>query len=257
MLGELYTSVGYALETTQAILGKKNAMSCNVAIGCRGNCRYCYGPNFMHVKREDWCKKLRLPKENPAKLIAHQLTKIPAPEGVFFCYTTDPLILETIVYTLDAIHELHLKVPQCRTAVLTKTARLHLLPDHKTMRYGATIVSFSEDFNKTYEPGMPTSYLRLVNLQSMKTERDAFVFVSAEPYPCSAIQKQDLYQFLDKISFADLIVFGKTNYDARASTPEAKAEYKDLVAIFRDYCKQHKINGYVKAETLKFIGEIP
>jgi DNA repair photolyase len=101
MLGEMYTPKGYALETTQAVLECKDVRAVNVALGCRNGCDYCYGPNSAHKKREDW-NKVSYPKYSVAKLIAAQLMKEPAPEGVFASYFTDPLQdIETIKNTCD------------------------------------------------------------------------------------------------------------------------------------------------------------
>ena len=38
-------------------------------------------------------------------------------------------------------------------------------------------------------------------------------------------------------------------------TPAVKAEYKNSVDVFQDFCKAQKIRCHVKIETLKFIGE--
>ena len=54
---------------------------------------------------------------------------------------------------------------------------------------------------------------------------------------------------------ADFIIFGKWNYNVVASTPAARAEYKDSVDVFRDFCKAQGIRFHVKSETLKFIGK--
>jgi len=72
MLGELYKPKGLALETAQAVLEVEKPYACNVAIGCSNDCRYCYGPRFMHCKREDW-RNVRIPKTRPMYLIEKQL----------------------------------------------------------------------------------------------------------------------------------------------------------------------------------------
>jgi DNA repair photolyase len=256
MLGQMYTPKGYALETTQAVLECKDVRAVNVAKGCTNGCTYCYGPEFMHMKRENWCK-VSYPSERVAKLIAAQLTKEPAPEGVFASYLTDPLLNEqNISNTSELLFELQRKAPRTRTAVLSKTARLHFLTHafHK-LRCGATIVSLDLNFQQQYEPFTASAARRSLDLWNAKHDYEAYTFLSMEPYPCKAIHEQKLLDVLEDNAFVDFIIFGKWNYDARASTPEAKLEYKEYVDIFRDFCKSHNIRSHVKSETLKFIGE--
>jgi DNA repair photolyase len=258
VLGELYKSVGYALETAQHILDCKDVYSCNVAWGCTNGCLDCYGQYQMHCTKEEW-HKVHRPKQPPARLIAMQFARmLPIPEGIFFSYLTDPLLAENILNTQDAIHEIQLKMPNTRIAVLSKTARLRYIhPPTPKLRYGATIVSLDEAYREVYEPNGATIRRRIDDLQDIHDRLEGHTFVSMEPYPVSAIHKQDLEKLLESLDFVDSIVFGKRNYDPRAATPEAKLEYQEYVAIFREFCSKHNIRGHVKQETLRFIGASP
>ena len=42
-------------------------------------------------------------------------------------------------------------------------------------------------------------------------------WVSMEPYPTPNLVKQDIDSILDRIAFADKIVFGKMNYNSEAT----------------------------------------
>lgn len=255
MLGEMYYPKGYALETAQEVLDCKDVRAINVAWGCTHGCNYpCFVSKCMRCSVEE-AKKVHLPKENPAKLIANQLNKEGAPAGVFLSFLTDPLLAQNIINTVDVIQELHLKSPSTRVAVLTKTSNMHFLPDYK-IRFGATIVSESNRFQKQFEPLAAPIDKRIDQLVQLKKE-GSYVWVSMEPYPCSAIHKQDLKSLLGRLAFADFIIFGKWNYNVVASTPAARAEYKNSVDVFRGFCKSHGIRFHVKSETLKFIGEAP
>jgi len=67
-----------------------------------------------------------------------------------------------------------------------------------------------------------------------------------EPYPPPDIWSQDLHELLDAISFVDFVIFGKWNYDRRASTKEARRFYRDKATEFRDYCESHRIRYWIK-----------
>jgi DNA repair photolyase len=257
MLGEMYVPKGYALETAQAVLDVKDVMAVNVAWGCTHCCTYpCYVPRFMHSTVEE-AQKIHLPKLSPAKLVAAQLAKKPAPAGVFASFLTDPLLEDNLVNTMGLVNELHLTAPATRVAVLSKTDDLDLLPSYSTMRYGSTIVSLDKKFYKQYEPYAASPERRIMVLKELKKIRDEYVFVSMEPYPTSEIVQQSLDELIYNLSFVDFIVFGKWNYNTQTSTAAAKAEYTELVDRFRDLCNVYGIRYHIKSETLKFIGELP
>jgi len=84
-------------------------------------------------------------------------------------------------------------------------------------------------------------------------ETGDLTWVSMEPYPPPAVWKQNLHPLLEAVSFVDLIIFGKLNYDCRASMPEAREFYRSTVAEFTDFCKAHGIRYWTKSDTRKFI----
>jgi hypothetical protein len=73
-----------------------------------------------------------------------------------------------------------------------------------------------------------------------------------EPYPPSAIYKQDIKALLEELAFVDLIVFGKWNYDKRATTEEARQEYAENINVLTDFCKSNNIRLHIKSDTLSF-----
>ena len=64
---------------------------------------------------------------------------------------------------------------------------------------------------------------------------------------------KDILRFWDRLSFVDLIVFGGWNYDARARTEQARAEYAVTVKLLKEFCGDHSIRLHVKSDTLRFI----
>jgi len=249
MLGELYKPRGLALETACAVLEVEDVYACNVAYGCSNACAYCYVPRFTHRTRSA-CQEVRLPKKPPVELVRHQLehqwrfhwtSKL----GVFLSFLTDPFLpkikQETeklIGYLLD------------QGVTVATCSKLDF--SNFDVKHGMTIVSLDQDFWKKFEPNTLPPNLRIADLEHCKCTGE-YVWVSMEPYPPSAIYKQNLKALLEELAFVDLIVFGKWNYDKRATTEEARREYAENVKVITDFCKEQDIRLHIKSDTLEFV----
>jgi DNA repair photolyase len=258
MLGELYVPSGLALETARAVLELEDVYACNVALGCPNNCGYCYGPLSCKKSKEEWLK-MRLPKEQPIDLVRKQFVKATmkkqpltngASKGFFISFFTDPFHPINRRATEDLLQFL-VRQGFTRAATLSKLG----ISTHLNIRTGMSIVSLDEAFRKQYEPNTLPFKSRIKLLHSASLAND-YTWVSMEPYPTSAIWKQPIEPLLEelKASEVNLIVFGKWNYDKRASTEQAKQEYTDNIDILTDFCKSNNIRLHVKSETLAFIG---
>jgi DNA repair photolyase len=247
MLGELYKPKGLALETAQAVLEVENPYACNVALGCSNACLYCYVPKATRRRRYD-CIQVRLPAKAPVELIKHQLRRfdLTSKLGVFLSFLTDPFLPQIKKSTEQLIAFL---LDQGVTiATLSKLATSYYHSQH-----GMTVVSLNRDFWRKFEPNTLEPQRRIAALQDCKGDKE-YCWVSMEPYPPSAIYKQNLEALLEELNFVDLIVFGKWNYDPRARTEEARRDYAENVQVLTDFCKSNNIRLHVKSETLKFIG---
>jgi len=166
------------------------------------------------------------------------------PEGVSLCFCTDPFLKVNVDATELLIELLH-----CDWEIPVATSSkcgTSLFP----ARHGMTIVSLDLKFWKTWEPNALNPYERIDKLQ----ER-GYVWISMEPYPPSAIWKQDLTKLLEELTsdlLVDFIVFGKWNYDKRARTEEARLEYAENIPVLRDFCKSMDVRFHVKSDTMKF-----
>jgi len=243
MLGELYRPKGPALETARVVLEVDEPYACNVAWGCLNRCAYCYVPKVARQKRT---MMMRLPKKPPVDLVGKQFKSMSRrPEGVFLSFLTDPFLVEDRKSTEDLIS--FLLDEGVKVATLSK-----LSVSFYYVCQGMTIVSLEGDFWKKFEPNTIAPRLRLDLLEDCKSHHD-FVWVSMEPYPPSVIYKQDIRELLEELSFVDLIVFGKWNYDSRAKTEEARREYCENITILTDFCKDNNIRLHVKSDTLRFV----
>jgi DNA repair photolyase len=242
MLGQLYTPKGLALETAIASLETEHPHACNIAFGCDNGCDYCFGPQLTHQTKKQW-RQVRYPNPSAYELVLRQLD-IVKPEGVFLSFCTDLFghPNQPVAALLELLRDSGIKV-----ATLSKLA---VSPLHN-IRHGLTLVSDSLTFWKEHEPNTLSPGRRLSLLEAAK-QRGDYVWVSMEPYPVSTIYQQELYPLLEKLKFVDLILFGKWNYDARASTFLARQEYRSDVLTIRDFCKSNNIRLHVKAETMEF-----
>jgi len=253
MLGELYRPRGLALETAMAVLetDEEHTYACNVAYGCSNACLYCYVPRFTR-RRRDTCE-VRLPKKPPVELVRHQIEKQwrfhwTSKLGVFLSFLTDPFLPELKEETEKLIEYLLDQGVTVATCSKLDFSNFYV-------KHGMTIVSVDREFQEKFEPNTLPVNLRIADLEHCKSMKE-FVWVSIEPYPPSAIYKQDIMKLLNELFFVDLIVFGKWNYDKRVRTEEARREYAENVQILTDFCKENRIRMYVKSDTLKFIGNV-
>jgi len=249
MLGELYKPRGLALETAQVVLEVKDPYAVNVAYGCSNQCAYCYVPRF--TRRGKYNQTVRLPKKSPVELVRHQLEHQwrfhwKSDLGVFLSFLTDPFLPE--VHATDDLVYMLTRDYGITTATLSKLQ----VPGLSGVRAGMTIVSLDDEFMEKYEPNTTPPSARLVSLRMRKREFGDYVWVSMEPYPPSAIYKQNLRDLLEELKFVDLIVFGKWNYDPRARTNEARSEYEENIEVLTDFCKSNSIRCHVKSDTLNF-----
>lgn len=250
MLGELYTPKGLALETAQAVLEVEEPEACNIAVGCSNDCGYCYGPQFFHVTRESWANVRKASRE-PAWLVRRQILrrahKASDIKGVFLSFATDPFIRENCARTEELIDALWRNDVPLQATLSKKNISRRAC--YAYMRSGMTVVSVDSKFWRRWEPRTLPPFERLQLL-----EREAIApWLSMEPYPVSAIHKQSLPALLERLKFADLIVFGKWNYDARANTETARQEYAEAVAVLGEWGKSNGVRIHVKTDTLNFI----
>lgn len=259
MLGELYIPSGLALETARAVLELDDVYACNVALGCSNGCEYCYGPLACKKSKEEWLK-MRLPQEKPVDLVRKQFVKATlkkqplasgASKGFFASFFTDPFHPLNTANTNSLVTFLVNQYPS-RIATLSKLG----IPnnDARSVRPGISIVSLDEGFREVWEQHTASYSFRL-HLLEMLEGTGQMGWASMEPYPPSAIHKQPIQPLLERLKEVGcrLIVFGKWNYDKRASTEEARQEYADNVAVLTDFCKSNSIRLHVKSETLDFI----
>ena len=90
---------------------------------------------------------------------------------------------------------------------------------------------------------------RIDALQALH-EAGCRTWVSMEPYPTPNICDQDINPILEAVSFADRIIFGRTNYNkAVSSYPCCKEWYNERVLDVVHFCHDREIDYFIKHGT--------
>lgn len=226
--------------------------------GCAHGCSYpCYA--FLMAKRfgrvktyEEWKRPFLV--DNTLSLLKKELPRHRGEiKQVQLCFTTDPFMEsypEVGDLSIEAIKLINSFNIPC--VVLTKgilPSELALPPKAKLNTYGITLVSTDERYRKLMEPGTAAYSQRLAALEYLHNE-GMKTWVSIEPYPTPNVCNQDLSRILDKVSFVDRIVFGRTHYDKRTTEfTEHEGFYRASAEKVRTFCNEHDIECLVKKGT--------
>lgn len=235
----------------------------NHVLGCAHGCMFpCYA--YLMKKRfgqihsyREWMDPYLV--SNTLELLNKEIPKLRNKiKSVQLCFTTDPFMYgydEIAEMSLAAIRTLNNAGIKC--IVLTKG----LLPEKlaemsKDNVYGITLVSLDERFRKIMEPGAAPYNDRLAAMLHLH-DCGYKTWVSMEPYPTPNIIKQDIYGLLETVSFTDKIIFGRMNYNKIVTKYNRQKEfYNEMANIVTQFCKDSKIDYYIKKKTITFDNNI-
>ena len=229
----------------------------NHVLGCSHGCLYpCYA--FLMAKRfgkvanyEQWCTPKLV--SNALELLDREIPRLKSKiESVQLCFTTDPFMYgydEICKMSLAAIKKLN--AADIRCTILTKgQLPIELSGLSPKNEYGITLISLDEDFRKRVEPGASVYADRVASLKALH-DRGCRTWVSIEPYPTPNLIQQDLLTILDAVSFANRIIFGRTNYSKEISAyKNHKAFYNRQTDIVVQFCREHGISYHIKEGTI-------
>lgn len=229
----------------------------NHAQGCAHGCRYpCYAflmkKRFGQIKDYDaWLEPCLV--SNTLELLDKEIPRLKGKiQSVQLCFTTDPFMNghpEVGKMSIDAIRKLNAAGIKCTT--LTKSLLpIELAELSKENEHGITLISLDERYRERMEPGAATYADRLASLRALH-DAGCRTWVSIEPYPTPNMIDQDLYEILEAVSFADKIIFGRTNYSKEANSyTEHRRFYNERAAEVIAFCKEHGIACHIKAKTI-------
>lgn len=229
----------------------------NHVLGCYHGCLYpCYA--FLMAKRfgkvtdyAEWCRPKLV--SNTLELLDREIPKLKSKiESVQLCFTTDPFMYgydEICNMSMAAIKKLNAAGIRC--TVLTKgLLPIELAEQSDKNEYGITLISLDEKFRNEIEPGA-APYTDRINAVKALSENGCKTWISIEPYPTPNIIKQDLLEILNKISFTNKIIFGRTNYSKKISEyKDHKNFYNEQSNIVINFCNEHNIAYHIKNGTI-------
>ncbi len=230
----------------------------NYIHGCAHGCKFpCYAftmkKRFGQVKTyEDWLKPYLV--SNTLELLDREIPRLRNKiESVQLCFTTDPFMYgypEIEEMSIAAINRLNAAGIKC--TILTKGILPQRLAEcSRDNEYGTTLISLDEEYRERMEPGAAPYDMRLEALKHLH-DQGCKTWVSMEPYPTPNLIDQDLNEILEAVSFADRIIFGRTNYSKEVTSgyPENKKFYNEKAKDVIDFCTSRKIAYHIKEKTI-------
>ena len=229
----------------------------NHVLGCSHGCLYpCYA--FLMAKRfgkaatyEEWSKPKLV--SNTLEILDREIPLLKSKiESVQLCFTTDPFMYgydEIGAMSMAAIKKLNAAGIKC--IVLTKgLLPIELAEQSQANEYGITLISLDEDYRRRIEPGAASYADRIAALRALSA-RGCKTWVSVEPYPTPNLVQQDLTTILNAVSFANRIIFGRTNYSKEISTySKHRSFYNEQAEIVVQFCREHNISFHIKNGTI-------
>ena len=225
--------------------------------GCSHGCKYpCYAfllkKRFGQVKTyEEWIQPYLV--SNTLDLLKVELPKLKKKiKSVHLCFTTDPFMYkydEIADMSLNAIKLINSYGIPC--TVLTKgLLPMELASCSKDNMYGITLISLDESYRENIEPGAAPYEQRIAALEKLHNV-GCKTWVSIEPYPTPNLISQNLNKILERVSFVDKIIYGRTNYSKAITTyTEHKKFYNEQAEIVLDFCKENGKEVHIKNGTM-------
>ena len=229
----------------------------NHVLGCSHGCKYpCYAfllkKRFGQVKTyEEWCRPFLV--SNTLELLDKEIPRLKNKiQSVQLCFTTDPFMYgyeEIADMSMKAIRRLNADNIKC--CVLTKgLLPIELAELYKENEYGITLISLDEKYREKIEPRASSYTERLAALRALH-DAGCKTWVSIEPYPSPNLIDQNLGEILEAVSFADRIIFGRTNYNETVSAyKDNKHFYNECAEEVIAFCEERGISYHIKAKTI-------
>ena len=229
----------------------------NHVLGCSHGCKYpCYAfllkKRFGQVKTyEEWCRPFLV--SNTLELLDKEIPRLKNKiQSVQLCFTTDPFMYgyeEIADMSMKAIRRLNADNIKC--CVLTKgLLPIELADLYKENEYGITLISLDEKYREKIEPRASSYTERLAALRALH-DAGCKTWVSIEPYPSPNLIDQNLGEILEAVSFADRIIFGRTNYNETVSAyKDNKHFYNECAEEVIAFCEERGISYHIKAKTM-------
>ena len=239
----------------------------NPYTGCEHGCRYCYAPNILRIKREDWGEYVRVKRNLPAVLARELKKKQPGLVGI--SSVTDPYQpieekLNITRYSLELL--LKHKFP---VSMITKSPLIvrdiDLLTRFEYNEVTLTITTLDEKLCKILEPKAPSPNTRLDALRKLSQEGlNTYAFVGPL-YP--TLNPEEIPEFIDRLSSTGVgtIMVDTLNLkpgiwkDVEAALvdhPDVRDVFYERLFTNKNYYPEifREFESYCRKNNVKFIG---
>lgn len=229
----------------------------NHVTGCSHGCKYpCYA--YMMAKRfkkvenyEEWIQPKLV--DNIFPLLSKELPRYKDKiKTLHLCFSTDPYMYghpDICNASTQIIEKANVFGVHC--SVLTKgILPVELAKMPLKNEYGITVVTLDEDFRKELEPGAAPVEDRICALEAL-SKQGCYTWISIEPYPTPNIHEQNLEQLLERVSFADRMIFGRLHYNKQVTAYKGYQDFYNTCARkVIAFCEERKIAYHIKKGTL-------
>jgi len=226
--------------------------------GCFHGCKYpCYAmllsKRFGRVKTyKDWLKPRLVC--NSLELLDMEIPKLSDKiSSVHLCFMSDPFMMgypEISEMSLKIIKKLNdhgIKMTSLTKGKYPKDILKY--GTNENNEYGISLVAVNSNFVKFYEPNAQKWHLRIADIRRLHNN-GAKTWVSIEPFPTPNIFYQNLLELLDRVSFADKIIFGRWNYNKNSTMYDDHRQFYNECSLFvAEYCTRHGIDYHIKEGT--------
>jgi DNA repair photolyase len=229
--------------------GEYAPLAANPYRGCGHECRYCYVPLVLKMKRPEFDAGAVPRADFLQKLVkdARKYRKAGVTEQVMLSFTTDPYHpgdTSLTRQTLEVLIEHGLAF-----CTLTKggTRALRDLDLFRPERdaFASTLTSLDDAFSRKWEASAALPGDRITTLQKFH-EAGIFTWVSLEP---TLDVESSLEIVSQTYSFVDLFKIGRVNYLPMTKT----TDWRDYTLRMIDLCQRLGAKHYVKKDLLAFL----
>lgn len=239
----IYAPKGQALEYS--------ALATNPYRGCGHKCSYCYVPNVIRMKRQDFNEKAELRNGYMSSFIrdAKKYASIECKEQIMLSFTSDPYHPFNTSPTSDVLitlNELNLPFSTLTKGGSRALRDIDLFNKNKDS-FASTLTTLDDDFSMKWERGAALPNDRIQTLKEFN-KKGIFTWVSLEPTLNTESSKDIIIKTHE---FVDLFKIGRANYLPMTNTTDWEKYTHEMI----DICHKYGIKHYIKKDLQQYLPE--